>query len=179
MLEAAGVDHAVEPASIDEEPIKAAIPDDAAAAVALAEAKAIAVSHRRPEAWVIGSDSIVSVEGRRFSKPPSRDEAEEHLRAFSGKTMVLTSAVVLARGGLADWSVADQARLEVRALSDAFIGAYLDREWPAVAGCVGVFRMEGAGVHLFDSVAGSHFSILGMPLLPLLGALRDRGVLTS
>ncbi|WP_310468517.1 Maf family protein, partial [Sphingomonas sp.] len=124
-------------------------------------------------------DSVVTVDGRTFDKPASCAEAAEHLRFFSGKPMTLTSAVALACDGEIDWSVSDSATLHLRILSDEFIAAYLDAEWPAVAGCVGVFRMEGRGVTLFSSVEGSHFTILGMPLLPLLGALRERGVLPS
>ncbi len=81
------------------------------------------------------------------------------------------------RGGIVDWSHGDTARLDVRPLSPSFIAAYLEAEWPEVAYCVGVFRMEGHGVTLFDRVDGSHFTILGMPLIPLLGALRQRGML--
>ena len=175
MLAAAGIEHRAIPPEIDESVMKAALLDPAIIAAGLARAKAIDVSQAWPEEWVIGSDSIVSVDGRRFDKPVHRENAAEHLRFFSGKTMTLTSAVALARGGVLDWSMCDQAQLNVRALSDAFIEAYLDQEWPEVAYCVGVFRMEGLGVQLFESVEGNHFTILGMPLLPLLGALRERG----
>ena len=129
-----------------------------------------------PDDWVIGSDSTVTVDGARYSKPRDRDEAAAHLRAFSGRTMLLSSAVALARQGAVDWSHAETARLHVRPLSDDFIKPYLDAEWPDVGYCVGVFRMEGRGVTLFDRVEGSHFTILGMPLLPLLGALRESGI---
>ena len=93
--------------------------------------------------------------------------------------MVLTSAVAVARGGEIDWSVSDSATLHMRILSDEFIEAYLGAEWPGVGYCVGVFRMEGRGVQLFESIEGSHFTILGMPLLPLLGALRARGLIAE
>jgi septum formation protein len=148
-------------------------------ALRLAEAKALAVSEARSGDWVIGSDSIVSVDGQPFDKPKDRMDAGAHLRLFSGRTMVLTSAVALARGGEVAWSTTDSASLVVRALSDSFIARYLDAEWPAVAYCVGVFRMEGRGVQLFDRIDGSHFTILGMPLLPLLGALRERGIVAA
>jgi septum formation protein len=92
---------------------------------------------------------------------------------------VISSAVALANAGRIDWSHAETARLKVRPLSQDFIGAYLDREWPEVSYCAGVFRMEGPGVTLFDRVEGSHFTILGMPLLPLLGALRQRALTAS
>ena len=100
-------------------------------------------------------------------------------RSASAFGMVNTSAVALARNGKSDWSIADQARLKVRELSEPFISSYLDAEWPEVGYCVGVFRIEGRGVQLFDRIEGSHFTILGMPLLPLLAALRKRGLAPS
>lgn len=179
MLMAAGIAFEVVPADIDEGAIKTGAAEGEDLASRLAEEKALAVSTRRPRDWVIGSDSIVCVGGRMFAKPGDRVEAAAHLRFFSGKPMLLTSAVALARGGAVDWSHSDSATLQVRELSDGFIAGYLDSEWPAVGGCVGVFRMEGPGVQLFDTVEGSHFTILGMPLIPLLGALRKSGVLAS
>lgn len=179
MLEQAGVSFDVLPASIDEETVKQGCSSADDAAARLAGEKALAVSSSRAGDWVIGSDSIVTVGGRMFAKPRDRDEAAAHLRFFSGKAMRLTSAVALARDGAAEWSHCDSATLRVRRLSDDFIAAYLDAEWPAVGGCVGVFRMEGRGVQLFERVEGSHFTILGMPLIPLLGALRERGLLAS
>lgn len=179
MLDHAAIPHEVVPATIDEVAIKQKIGVPLEAAVKLAKAKALQVSSDNPGEWVIGSDSIVAVGGRMFDKPVSRAEAAEHLRFFSGKAMSLTSAVALARDGSIDWVHGETARLEVRALSAEFIDDYLECEWPAVGGCVGIFRMEGPGVQLFDSVEGSHFTILGMPLLALLGALRDREILPS
>jgi septum formation protein len=148
-------------------------------AAELAAAKALAVAAAQNGHWVIGSDSVVSVDERLFDKPADRKQAADHLRFFSGKTMRLTSAVALARGTLVDWRHVQTAELHVRPLSDAFIADYLDAEWPEVGCCVGVFRMEGRGVQLFTTIAGDHFTILGMPLLPLLGALRERGLLAS
>ena len=175
MLEAAGVRHGVERPDVDESALKSA----GAGVLELAEAKAFSVSNSRPGEWVIGSDSMVAVAGRQFDKPVDRVQAAEHLRYFSGRMMVLTSAVAVARNGKIEWSTADEANLQVRDLSDSFIDAYLDAEWPDVGHCVGVFRMEGRGVQLFDRVEGSHFTILGMPLLPLLGALRERGLVAA
>ena len=180
MLGAAGIEVTVDPADVDESVVKAAhLGDDRSLALALAEAKALETSRRSSQNWVIGGDSLVSVDGRRFDKPRDRDQAAEHLRFFSGKQMRLTSAAVLARGGKADWSHAAQATLDIRLLSDDFIHTYLEAEWPAVSYCVGVFRMEGRGVTLFDRVEGDHFTILGLPLLPLLGALRQRGLVAA
>ena len=175
MLDAAGVEFEVEKPHVDEEEIKAALSDASIIASELAAAKAMSVEGD----WVIGSDSIVSVEGHLFNKPQSREEAAAHLKFFSDKTMLLTSAVALAHEDLVDWRHVETARLEVRSLSDHFIGTYLDAEWPDVGYTVGVFRLEARGVQLFSSVHGDHFTILGMPLLPLLGALRDRGILLA
>ena len=177
MLSAAGVEHEVVPADLDEAGVKRQLVGAERTALELAKAKALAVSRDRPDEWVVGSDSVVALAGRSFDKPRSRAEAAEHLRAFSGGRLELTSAVSLARGGAVDWSHAGAAALHVRRLSDRFIDQYLQREWPEVSHCVGVFRLEGPGVQLFSAIDGDHFTILGMPLLPLLGALRDRGVL--
>jgi septum formation protein len=179
MLEAAGVSHEAVAAGIDEAAVKARHRDPKSLALELAGAKAASISSEHRGDWVIGADSVVSVGGQLFDKPVSREQAGEHLRAFSGKPMRLTSAVALARGGAVDWSHCESATLEVRQLSDEFIGAYLDREWPQVSNCVGVFRFEGPGVQLFDRVDGDHFTILGLPLIPLLRALRERGVIPS
>jgi septum formation protein len=179
ILEDAGVEFEVMSADIDEEAAKDGDDYFEAIATRLAEAKARAVSALRPGDWVIGSDSIISVEGRIFNKPRDRDEAAEHLRFFSGNTMLLVSAVALAHGGEVDWSRPGRAQLEVRELSEAFIQAYLDAEWPEVGNTVGVFRMEGRGAQLFDAIAGGHYTILGMPLLPLLKQLRKRDLLQS
>ncbi len=180
MLDAAGVRFAVDPAQVDEADLKRRHDgNDAALARALAEAKAIETSTRHSGSWTIGGDSLVSVDGRQFDKPTDRNEAAEHLRLFSGRTMRLSSAVALALDGRVDWAHGEQALLHVRPLSSEFIHTYLEQEWPAVGSCVGVFRMEGRGVTLFHSVEGDHFTILGMPLIPLLGALRARALMPS
>jgi len=179
MLEQAGVEFVLQPGTVDETEEKRNHSDPVQLASALAEAKALSVSRDRLDGWVIGSDSVVSVCGRRFDKPSDRDQAAEHLRFFSGKEMVLTSAVALAHNGVAEWLHCDSARLKVRPLSERFIERYLDAEWPEVGYCVGVFRLEGPGVQLFEAIDGSYFTILGMPLLPLLEALRERGLLLS
>ena len=182
MLTDAGVPFTAQAADVDERAIEAGLPGATPAdvALALARAKALAVARQAPtEALVLGSDSLVSVEGRRFDKPASRDDAAEHLRFFSGRTMELHSAAALVRDGQVLWDHADLARLKVRPLSEAFIAQYLAAEWPAVSGCVGVFRIEALGVQLFEEIAGNHFTVLGMPLLPVLGALRRHGLMPS
>ncbi len=179
MLTAAGVAIDIVPAGIDERALEAEMADGdpAEVAQALAAAKAASVSGSQPDRWVLGSDSLVEVAGRRFDKPRNRGEAADHLRFFSGKTMTLHSAAALARDGRIEWVEGDFARLAVRELSADFIGAYLDAEWPTVMGCVGVFRLEGPGVQLFERVIGDQFTILGMPLFPVLDALREREIL--
>jgi septum formation protein len=179
MLEQAGIDFRIRSPEFDEDSAKVDHHGEGQAlALRLAEGKATSIAAGDSD-WVIGSDSSVTVEGIRYSKPRGRAEAADHLRAFSGRTMQLSSAVAMANRGRVDWSHAETARLEVRELSEAFIRSYLDLEWPEVGHCVGVFRMEGRGVTLFDQVEGSYFTILGMPLLPLLGALRTRGLIAA
>ncbi|HEX7930883.1 MAG TPA: nucleoside triphosphate pyrophosphatase [Sphingomicrobium sp.] len=179
MLEDAGVQFEVVRPDVDEAALKAGLDDGETIALELAKAKAAAVSSSRSGDWVIGSDSVVRVEERLFDKPRSREEAADHLHLFSGKPMQLYSAVALAKDGNVEWSDVGRAELHVRDLSEEFIQAYLDAEWPQVGQCVGVFRIEGPGIQLFDRIIGGHFTIMGMPLIPVLRALRKRGVLPS
>lgn len=182
MLTAAGVAHEAIPARVDEDAVKAgmagAAPRDLADA--LAELKACKVSAAHPDALVLGSDSLVALaDGTILDKPRDRADAAAHLRAMAGGRHDIVSAAAMAQAGSIVWRHVDAARLHVRPLSDAFIDAYLDAEWPAIAGCVGCFRIEGPGVQLFDRIVGDHFTVLGMPLLPVLGQLRVLGVLPS
>ncbi|OYX38749.1 MULTISPECIES: nucleoside triphosphate pyrophosphatase [unclassified Sphingomonas] len=184
MLDAAGVAYTALPAHVDEAGVKTSLlaahhsPRDIADA--LAEVKAIKISQAHPAALVLGSDSIVArADGVLLDKPADRETAQQHLASLSGGTHHLISAAVVAEQGRPVWRHVDQARLVVRSLSPAFIEAYLDDEWPAIAQCVGCFRIEGRGVTLFDRIEGNHFTILGMPLLPVLGYLRQRGTMAS
>ena len=181
MLEAARVPFMAVPARIDERALEAGLEgaEPATVARALARAKAEAVSAIHPGRWVLGSDSLVVCGGRRFDKPASRDDAAEHLRFFSGKTMELHSAAALARDGAIAFDCGQRAELVVRDLSEQFIADYLDAEWPEVSGCVGVFRIEAMGVQLFETVRGDHFTILGMPLFDVLAGLRRVGALSQ
>lgn len=181
MLDAAGVAYQSIPADIDERAVEAGLAGTAPAEVAeaLAVAKAAAVAQAHPGALVLGSDSLVVCSGRRFDKPRSREEAAEHLRFFSGNVMELHSAAALVKDGGCEWSYASLARLHVRPLSHEFIEHYLDLGWPAIGHTVGAFRIEGPGVQLFTAIEGDQFTVLGMPLLPLLGALREAGVLIA
>lgn len=181
MLDAAGVAYASIPADIDERAVEAGLAGAAPAEVAeaLAVAKAAAVAALHPQALVLGSDSLVVADGRRFDKPRSAEEVAEHLRFFSGRVMELHSAAALVKNGGCVWSHASLARLHVRELSDEFIAHYLGLEWPAISHTVGAFRIEGPGVQLFEAIEGDQFTVLGMPLLPLLAALREEGVLVA
>jgi septum formation protein len=182
MLAAAGVPFTAEPAHADEAALKDAMrgerPRDVADA--LAELKALKVSARHPGALVLGSDSLAVLDdGTILDKPRDRDEARDHLRRMAGKRHELVSAAVVAEQGRAVWRHVEAARMFVRPLSDAFVEAYLDAEWPAIAACVGCYRVEAPGVQLFSRIEGSQFTVLGMPLLPVLSYLRERGVLAA
>ena len=181
MLDAADVSYEAIPADVDERAIekalKGASPPEIAEALSVAKAAALAAQH--PDRLILGSDSLVVVDGKRFDKPTSRENAAEHLRFFSGKPLELHSAAALVRGDTCVWSAPSQALLHVRDLSDAFIEHYLDQEWPEVGFTVGVFRIEAMGVQLFDRIEGDQFTMLGMPLLPVLEALREEGVLLA
>lgn len=182
MLLAAGVAHDAIPARVDEAGMKEAMAGAPPRNLAdlLAELKAAKVSALHPDALVLGSDSLVVLaDGTILDKPRDRAEAAAHLKAMSGARHDIVSAAVLAQGGQPIWRHVDAARLHVRTLSDSFIESYLDQEWPAIAGCVGCFRIEGPGVQLFERIAGDHFTVLGMPLLPVLGQLRTLGVIPS
>jgi septum formation protein len=173
MLGAAGVEFEVRPAAVDERALEAELEGAGPGEVALALAEAKALSVDGGGKPVLGSDSTVAVGGRRFSKPASRAQAAEHLRLFSGRTMELHSAAAIATGGSIKWRHVSMATLTVRELSDEFIEAYLAAEWPEVSQCVGVFRIEALGPQLFESIEGDMFTVLGMPLLAVLGALRE------
>lgn len=181
MLTSAGVAFEAVPADLDERALEAELEDALPPDVAekLAAAKALGVSSLRPRELVLGSDSLVVVDGERFDKPASRENAVQHLRFFSGRVMYLYSAAVLARGGEIVFRTVSLARLKVRDLSEAFIESYLDAEWPEVGYCVGVFRIEALGPQLFESIDGDQFTVLGMPLLEVLGALRAEGELPT
>ena len=180
MLEAAGVAFTAEAAGVDEESVKAAMiaegADGRRLADALAEMKAVKLSRRHPTALVLGCDSTVAAEdGTLLDKAGTREESRAQLQALRGTTHKLTSAAVVALGGEPIWRHVDTAKLTMRPFSDAFLESYLDAEWPAIGGCVGGYRLEGLGAQLFSRIDGDHFTILGLPLLPLLDWLRVRG----
>ena len=183
MLEAAGVPFAAASSEFDEAKAKAGLADagfeprDLAEMLAEMKAKALA---EPGEALVLGADQLLETDdGAMLSKPESRAEAFAQLRALSGRVHYLHSAAVLVERGERAWGHTETAALSVRPLSDAFLAAYLDAEYEAVRRNVGGYRIEGMGVQLFDDVSGSHFAVLGLPLLPLLAYLRERGLLAS
>ena len=182
MLSAAGVAFDATFAGVDEDAAKVALrhlaPRDLVDA--LAELKAVKVSARMPGHLVLGSDSMVVLDdGTILDKPVDRADAAAHLRAMSGKRHDLWSAAVIAENAQPIWRHVDRAKMHVRPLSDAFIETYLDAEWPAIAGCVGCYRIEGPGAQLFTRIEGSQFTVLGMPLLNVLDFLRVRGELLA
>ena len=183
ILKAAGVAFDVQPAHVDEDAVKDALLADgashAAVADALAELKAVRVSASRPDALVLGADQVGSCEGRLLSKCESMAEARDLLRRMRGKTHELISALVLARNGAPIWRHAAHARLTMRMFGDAFLEDYLAREDEALLKGVGCYRGEGLGAQLFEKIEGDYFSIQGLPLLPLLAALRTQGVIAT
>ena len=171
------------PANIDEDSVKAglqaerALPHDIADA--LAELKALRVSQREAEAYVIGCDQLLWADGTLFNKPASREAAADQLRTLRGKTHSLFTAVCLAKGGSVLWRQITRPKLTMRAFSDDFLESYLDTAGEAVLASVGGYQLEGPGSQLFSRVEGDYFSILGLPLLPLQDALRQHKVLMS
>lgn len=182
MLEASGVSFDAEAADVDENEIRAAMTVDndcveaADIAMTLAQAKAAAVSKRRPAALVIGSDQVLSLGRRMFSKAETLAEAREILDILRGRTHELTSAVALARDGAIVWSAVESASLTMRRFSDAYLDAYLGKVGDRALRSAGCYELEGIAVQLFERVEGDYFTILGMPLLPLLAELREQGV---
>lgn len=183
LLESARLRFVAVPAEVDEaaarQTAKAAGLGAPAAALALAELKATQVSRQHPDALVIGADQILACGVTWFDKPADLATARAHLDALRGRTHVLATAVVCCLHGRLQWRHVAQPRLTMRAFTDAFLDAYLAAEGAALTSTVGAYRLEAGGIQLFQRVTGAHDAILGLPLLPLLGFLRRRGVLLS
>lgn len=184
LLENAGIPHDVMTAPIDEGAAKASLRAEGLGARdladALAEMKALKVSAKRPGDLVLGCDQTLALDdGIMFDKAPDLATLAGQLRQLSGKTHSLFSAIVLAEQGQPVWRHVERVRMTVRPLSDAFIADYLEAEGDDLLGCVGGYRIEGLGVQLFSRIEGSHFAIVGLPLLPLLDFLRMRGIVAT
>lgn len=183
LLRNAGLTVEPHPARIDEQALRAALQAEDATprdiADALAEAKALKLAQRHPQALVLGCDQILAVGPHIFSKPETRDEARQQLVDLSGHTHQLLSALVLYDKGRPIWRHVDTARLTMRQASPEYLDAYLDRTWPEVGHSVGVYQLESEGIRLFSAIEGDYFTILGLPLLPLLNYLSLRGFIPS
>ena len=179
LLENAGLTFDVEPAQIDERAVEAPLgdlnPEDVA--TILAEAKAQDVSERNPGAIVIGSDQTLSLEGTIHHKPADMDEARRRLLALSGKTHELNSAIVLAKDGETIWRHMSVARMTMRDLDPVFIGRHLSNVGGKALSSVGAYQFESEGIQLFERIDGDYFTIIGLPLLPLLAQLRALGAI--
>jgi septum formation protein len=183
MLAAAGVQVMLSPCRLDEDAQRQSLAADGTTprdmADVLAELKARKAADRHPDAVVLGSDQILEVDGIALAKAENRLAARSQLVSLRGKTHILWSAVVIYHRQQPIWRTMGEARLTMRQVSDDFLDAYLDRNWPAVAGSVGSYHIEGEGARLFSAVAGDHFTILGLPLIPVLGYLSDRGFIAT
>ena len=181
LLEAAGLVFTTAPAAIDEAAIRdaarAAGAEAIEAALRLAELKAERVGHRQPDALVIAADQILVCDGIWYDKPADLAAARAQLAALRGRPHHLATAVLCWGGGARLWHHIAAPRLTMRSFSPAFLDAYVTAEGERMLTSVGAYRLEGLGVHLFDRIEGEHSAILGLPLLPLLGFLRQHGVL--
>ena len=177
LLASAGLVFAIEPAGVDEEEVKRSLATAAPQELAetLAEMKAVRVSTRHPTAMVVGADSTLACKGRMFDKPPTMDAARKQLLTLRGQTHELFSSVVVARGGSRLWHWNERARLTMRSFNESFLDTYLSRAGEPVLGSVGAYQLEGLGIHLFEAIEGDHFTILGLPLMPLLAFFRQIG----
>lgn len=179
MLSDAGVPFVVQVADVDEDALKTPGVDPVELAVELARAKALAVSRHDADAWVLGADQTLAFDGGLVSKAAALDAARERLSAMRGRTHQLHSAAALARNGQVVWSGVDTVEMKMRDFSDAFLDAYLAAEGEALLSCVGSYRLEGLGAQLFEAVEGDYFTVLGLPLWPILAELRRAGVIAS
>ncbi len=183
MLQAAGIDVAQHPARLDEDAIRAALEAEKTSpreiADALAEMKARKIADRHPGACVIGCDQVLEFQGRAWGKPGSRDAARAQLIALRGGTHLLHSAIVLYHDAKPVWRHVGEVRLTMRVFSDSYADGYLARNWESIRESVGGYKIEEEGVRLFSRIEGDHFTLLGLPLLPLIDYLSQRGFIPS
>jgi septum formation protein len=179
LLESAGIAFEAIPAEVDERAIQQAsgLTSPGEIAALLAREKAVSVSLRHPDQFVVGADQTLALDERLFSKPAGRAPAAEQLQALSGRTHELHSAVAVARDGEILFEDISIARMTMRPLDDNAVSVYLDAAGEAVITSVGAYQLEGLGIHLFERIEGDHFTILGLPLLPLLTFLRSERLL--
>jgi septum formation protein len=181
LLEAAGIRISIQPAALDERELEArAAPEGPrAAASLLAGAKAAAVAMQHPGRYVLGADQTLALDDRRFHKAADRKAARAQLLALRGKTHLLHSAIAVVRDGQTVFEYVDTARMTMRNFSDAFLDRYIETMGDALTGSVGCYQLEAAGIQLFERIEGDYFTILGMPLLPLMRWLRNQGLLAA
>lgn len=183
LLRAAGLDVLAHPARIDEDSVRAALMAEEASprdiADTLAELKARKLADRWPEDLVLGCDQVLALGRATWGKPDTRDAARAQIVELRGKTHKLLSAVVLYDRGEPIWRHVAEVRLTMKDVSDAYLDAYLDRNWPGLADSVGAYKLEEEGVRLFSSVEGDYFTVLGLPLLPLLNYLAQRTFISA
>jgi septum formation protein len=181
LLRSAGIEFLIEPAAIDEGPLKremrAAGEPATACALALAVAKARYVSERHPDVLVIGADQILALGSEWLDKPVHLEEARAQLSKLRGRSHVLATAACVVRGGETLWTGTSVPDLTMRRFSDSFLDDYIAAEGESLLGSVGAYRLESQGVQLFSRISGDHFAILGLPLIELLEYLRERGAL--
>lgn len=183
LLENAGIAFQAKAADIDERAIEGQVERQGSSpeevALILAEAKAFNVGQAFPEDIIIGSDQTMSLGARVYHKPRDMDEARDHLLSLSGQVHQLNSGIVLTRGNDILWKHVSSARMSVRALRPDFIDAHLARVGKKALASVGAYQLEGEGIQLFDKIDGDYFTILGLPMLPLLAKLRDLRVIDA
>jgi septum formation protein len=183
LLRAAGVEVIAIAPRVDEQTAKAALLAEAARprdiADTLAELKARKVAEKHPESTVLGCDQVLELGQKILSKPATPADALSQLRALLGKTHKLLSAAVLYHEGQPVWRHVGEVRLTMRTVSDAYLQDYVARNWESIRHAVGAYKLEEEGVRLFSAISGDYFTVLGLPLLPLLGYLGDRGLIAS
>jgi septum formation protein len=183
MLRAAGLDPTPIAPRVDEATIRDALTAEGASprdiADALAEMKARKVAEKHPDALVLGCDQVLALDRETFAKPETPNDARTQLRQLRGKTHKLLSAAVVYENAEPVWRHVSEARLTMHDFSDAYLDAYLDRNWVSIRHSVGCYKVEEEGVRLFSAIHGDHYTILGLPLLALLAYLGNRGMIAT
>ena len=179
ILRGAGIDFEICPSQVDEDLLKGKITNGPDLALSLAAEKARAVADKYSDQPVLGADQILSCDGKLFDKPRNMDEARENLIFMRGKTHQLINGLVLILNGQSAWQNTATASLTMREFTDDFLDMYLEKAGTSILSSVGCYRLEAEGSQLFEKIDGDYFTILGLPLMPLLGALREHGVVAT